>query len=107
MFPDLTLLVLLAVFVLIAARKLGRFPVAIWQAMLGGALAVLLSGDIAPRAALRAIDWDVMLFLLGMFVVGQALVQSGYLYQLAYGLFSRARPSTSATPWPSCWYRWD
>ncbi|MCA1805596.1 MAG: hypothetical protein LC646_09745, partial [Xanthomonadaceae bacterium] len=65
------------------------------------------SGDIAPRAALRAIDWDVMLFLFGMFVVGQALVQSGYLYQLAYGLFSRARPSTSATPWPSCWYRWD
>lgn len=88
---NLPLLVLLVVFVLIAARKLGRFQVAIWQAMLGGALVVLLSRDITPQAALRAIDWDVMLFLFGMFVVGQALVQSGYLYQLAYGLFSRAR----------------
>jgi Na+/H+ antiporter NhaD/arsenite permease-like protein len=87
--------VLLVVFVLIALRGIGRFRVAIWQAMVGGALVVLASGDIAPRAALAAVDWDVMLFLFGMFVVGQAAVVSGYLYRLAYGLFSRAR-STDA-----------
>lgn len=95
MYPDLTLLVLLAVFVLIAARKLGRLRVAIWQAMAGGALVVLVTGRIGPGAALAAIDWDVMLFLSGMFVLGQALVQSGYLYRVAYRLF-RLAPSTDA-----------
>lgn len=32
-----------------------------------------------------------MLFLLGMFIVGQALVASGYLYYLAYRLFNRLK----------------
>ncbi|MFN2309192.1 MAG: SLC13 family permease [Gammaproteobacteria bacterium] len=90
-----SVVVLLLVFALIALRGIGRFRIAIWQAMVGGALLVLVSGDIGPRAALAAIDWDVMLFLFGMFVVGQAAVASGYLYQLAYGLFSRVR-STDA-----------
>lgn len=87
----LPIVVLLIVFALIALRGVGRFRIAIWQAMVGGALVVLVSGDIAPRAALAAIDWDVMLFLFGMFVVGQALVASGELYRLAYELFSRVR----------------
>ncbi len=90
---NLSLAILLIVFVLIAARRIGRFRIAIWQAMLGGAVAVLISGQITPAAALHAIDWDVMLFLFGVFVIGQALVQSGYLYALAYGLFSHARSS--------------
>lgn len=92
---SLPVVVLFVVFVLIALRGVGRFRIAIWQAMVGGAVIVLLGGDIAPAAALAAIDWDVMLFLFGMFVVGQALVQSGELYRAAYGLFSRAR-STDA-----------
>ncbi len=40
---------------------------------------------------MRAIDLDVMIFLFGMFVVGEALVQSGYLYALAYRFLSHAR----------------
>lgn len=87
----LPIVVLLSVFALIALRGVGRFRIAIWQAMVGGAAVVLLSGDIAPRDALAAIDWDVMLFLFGMFVVGQALVASGELYRWAYELFSRVR----------------
>jgi len=90
---NLSLLVLACVFVLIAARRLGRFKVGIWQAMAGGALAVLLTGQISPQAALEAIDLDVMGFLFGMFVVGQALVASGYLYALAYRVFSPIRSS--------------
>lgn len=91
----LPVVVLAVVFALIALRGVGRFRIAIWQAMVGGALAVLASGDIGPAAALKAIDWDVMLFLFGMFVVGQAAVASGELYRAAYELFSRAR-STDA-----------
>ena len=70
---------LIAVFLLIAVRQVGRFNLKIWQIMLGGALAVLITGQIAPLDALHAINPDVMLFLFGMFVVGEALVESGYL----------------------------
>lgn len=86
---NISLAVLIAVFVLIAVRKIGRFTIKIWQSMAAGALIVLATGEISWRDALAAIDFDVMLFLLGMFIVGQTLVASGYLYYLAYRLFNR------------------
>lgn len=84
------LIVLVVVFLLITVRQVGRFNIRIWQIMLGGALAVLVSGQIAPEQALRAINPDVMLFLFGMFVIGEGLVQSGDLETIANRLFSRA-----------------
>jgi Na+/H+ antiporter NhaD/arsenite permease-like protein len=69
----------------------GRFTIRIWQVMLGGALAVLLTGQIALPDVLRAINIDVMIFLFGMFVVGTAMVDSGYLSCMANRLFSRAK----------------
>lgn len=72
-------------------RQVGRFTLRIWQIMLGGALAVLLLGQIAPVDALSAINVDVMVFLFGMFVVGEALSRSGYLDTLAHRLFRHAR----------------
>jgi Na+/H+ antiporter NhaD/arsenite permease-like protein len=88
---NLPVSILAVVFVLIATRGIGGLPVKIWQAMLGGAAAVLLSGQIAPRQALAVVDPDVMVFLFGMFVVGQALVASGYLNCLADRCFSHIR----------------
>ena len=88
---SLPVLVLLAVFAAIAFRRVGRLRIRIWQAMGAGALAVLLSGHISPAQALRSIDPDVMLFLFGMFVVGEALVASGYLYTLACHTLGRTR----------------
>ncbi len=85
------LLVLVIVFGLIAVRRVGGLRLPIWLAMVAGALAVLLSGDIAPGEALRAIDPDVMLFLFGAFVVGRALELSGYLYHLSYRLLGDIR----------------
>jgi Na+/H+ antiporter NhaD/arsenite permease-like protein len=58
--------------------------------MLGGALAVLLTGQITLQDAFRAINPDVMVFLFGMFVVGEAMVDSGYLACIATRFFSRA-----------------
>ena len=92
---NVSFLVLCAVFVLIAVRRIGNFRLALWQIMVLGAFAVLASGQIDPRTALRAIDADVMLFLFGVFVVGQALEESGYLFQLSYKLFRRAKTATS------------
>jgi Na+/H+ antiporter NhaD/arsenite permease-like protein len=88
---SISLVVLFAVFVLIAVRQVGNVRLQIWQVMGVGALIVLLTGEIAPVAAFRAINMDVLLFLFGMFVVGQALEESGYLAHLSYKYFKRAR----------------
>ncbi|NYT07838.1 MAG: anion transporter [Methanomicrobiales archaeon] len=58
--------------------------------MLGGATAVLLLGQISFADALGSINPDVMLFLFGMFVVGAAVTESGYLQAVSFRLFSRA-----------------
>ncbi len=85
----ISLVVLGAVFVLIAIRRIGQLQIQIWQSMFAGALVLLLSGEIGWIDALEAIDLNVMIFLFAMFIVGQALVDSGYLYYLAYKLFGR------------------
>lgn len=62
----------------------------IWQVMLGGACAVLVLGQITPLDAYRSVNPDVMLFLFGMFVVGEAMDRSGFLPTLADRLFRLA-----------------
>jgi Na+/H+ antiporter NhaD/arsenite permease-like protein len=84
------IIVLALVFLLIAFRKLGPLRFEIWQVMLLGALAVLLTVQITPLEALRSINLDVMLFLFGMFVIGRALEDSGYLSHISYRFFKRA-----------------
>lgn len=86
---NLPLWTLLAVFLAIAFRHLAGGRLAIWQIVLGGALFVLLTGAISPSAAWRAIDWEVIGFLAGVFVLGQALVASGLLYRASSRLLGR------------------
>lgn len=81
--------ILALVLVLIALRNIGGIRLAIWQIMLGGALAVLLLGQISPVDALYAINADVMIFLFGMFVIGEAIQESGLLITLSNRLFRR------------------
>lgn len=87
------LMVLLAVFVLIAVRKIGDRRFQIWQIMLGGAACVLVTRQIGWQDALKAIDVDVMIFLFSMLVIGVALEESGYLGVISYRIFRRARNS--------------
>ncbi|OGR62828.1 MAG: anion transporter [Elusimicrobia bacterium GWB2_63_22] len=88
MFP---IIILALVFLLIAVRQVGRVRLEIWQVMCAGAAAMLLSGDIKPLPALEAIDWDVMIFLFGMFAAGQTLELSGWLAHAKFEIFKRAR----------------
>lgn len=88
---NIPIVVLAAVLILIAVRQVGRIKLQIWQIMLGGAVAVLVAGSIKPVKALEAVNLDVMLFLLGMFIVGEALRRSGYLYHLSHKIFRRAK----------------
>lgn len=76
--------------VLIAFRQVGGLRLKIWQIMAGGAIAVVALGEISPVDALRSINVDVMIFLAGMFIVGEAMRQSGYLFNLTHRLFGRA-----------------
>jgi Na+/H+ antiporter NhaD/arsenite permease-like protein len=86
-----SIVVLSIVFLLIAVRRVGNLKFQIWQIMSLGAIAVLVTGQISPLEALKAINPDVMLFLFGMFVVGEALESSGYLSYLSYRIFRKAR----------------
>src|SRR3989344_7868977 len=85
------LLVLVIIFVLIAIRRIGKFRLEIWQIMLFGAIVVLITRQISLLDAVRSINLEVMLFLFGMFVIGQALEASGYLSHLSYKLFKNAK----------------
>ncbi|MDD2889294.1 MAG: anion transporter [bacterium] len=85
------IIVLVVVFLSIAIRQVGNIRLPIWLVMLSGAVIVLLTGQISPANALKSINIDVILFLFGMFVVGQALEESGYLAHLSYKLFSKTK----------------
>ena len=85
------LIVLALVFGLIIVRRIGKFRLQIWQIMAVGAIAVLATLQITPLNALKSINLDVIFFLFGMFIVGEALVDSGYLSYLSYQLFRRAK----------------
>jgi Na+/H+ antiporter NhaD/arsenite permease-like protein len=86
-----SVIILLVVFVLIAVRHIGKVRLQIWQVMLLGALGVLVTGQISPPDALKAINFDVILFLFGMFIVGRALEESGYLSHLSNKFFGKAK----------------
>lgn len=87
----IALIILLIVFILIAVRQVGSIKLQIWQIMLFGAIAVLVTGQISPINALKSINIEIMLFLFSMFVIGTALEESGYLSHLTYKIFKRAK----------------
>jgi Na+/H+ antiporter NhaD/arsenite permease-like protein len=85
------IIILLAVLVAIAIRQIGKFRFQIWQIMLAGAAAVLITRQISIKDALNAINYDVMIFLFGMFVLGLALEKSGLLTNLSNRLFGKTK----------------
>lgn len=80
---DLIPVIVLAAVTLIITVKDKIRIMAPWQAMLGGAATVLLFG-FPFSSAIDSINWGVMLFLFGMFVLASLLVESGYLQHLGY-----------------------
>jgi Na+/H+ antiporter NhaD/arsenite permease-like protein len=88
---DISVLTLSAVFILIAVRQIAGLRLQIWQIMLLGALTVLFAGQISPYDSLTSINLDVMFFLSGMFIIGEAMHRSGSLLHLSYWVFGKAR----------------
>src|SRR3989344_5121549 len=81
------IIVLSLVFLLTALRQVFFRKLRIWQIMAMGASTVLIAGQIGVVDAAKAVNMDVMLFLFGMFVIGSALEESGYLYFISYKMF--------------------
>ncbi|MBP5288027.1 MAG: hypothetical protein J6Z08_09035 [Elusimicrobiales bacterium] len=87
----LVLVILGIVFLLTAVRRIGRVSMPVWAVMTGGAAASILCGGISLPAAFRAVDFEVIIFLFGMFCAGQVLELSGWLARAQYRIFRRAR----------------
>ena len=77
---------LLLVFFAIALRKICRIPLAIWQIVGLGALVVLCTHQLTFKQTIHAIDFEVLLYLLGMFIIARTLEISGYLESLSLKL---------------------
>jgi len=88
------LAVFLMVYALIVVRRVGRFKVEVWMAMLLGAIALLSIGAVGLKEAFSAINMDVLLFLFGMFVVVEVMTQTGLLQFLAITFIRMARTSS-------------
>jgi Na+/H+ antiporter NhaD/arsenite permease-like protein len=67
------LCVLLAVLILIVLQPYLPWGMPVWLSMTLGAVLVLLGGSISGSQAWHAIDWNVIAYLFGTFIVGRAL----------------------------------
>ncbi len=69
--------VAIAIFLAISVRQWLPHWIRIWQIMLAGAIVLLVLGEISPQGAFRAIDWNVIVYLFGVFSIASALYDSG------------------------------
>ena len=74
-----SLVVCILVFCAIAIRQIGPWHVPMWLSMSLGAVVVLLFGKISLAAAWIAIDWQVIFYLGGAFVIADSLAHSQIL----------------------------
>lgn len=88
--PDWTLF---CVLFLIAFRLVLGLRIAIWQIMSCGALVVIIGNSLTLTQAWLAIDWNVIGFLFGVFVLGHALVVCGLLHRVSASILGRIRSS--------------
>jgi len=89
------LFVFLVVFSLIVVRRVGRFKVELWMAMLLGAVLLMALGVVSLGQALSAINLDLLVFLFGAFLMVQVMVQTGLLQYMAVSLIRASRSPSS------------
>ncbi|GIX41731.1 MAG: arsenite permease [Leptospiraceae bacterium] len=85
-----SIIILLVVFFFITFRRWGRIQFKIYQIMTLGALLSIATFQISVKEAIQSINYEIILFLIGMFIVGEALYKSGYLAKIAYHFFNKA-----------------
>lgn len=85
------ILVFVIVYGLIAVRNIRGIRLPMWSIMLAGALAVLLLQIIPPNEAYLSINFDVIFFLIGMFILVSGLEASGLLRYITIKILERAK----------------
>ena len=90
-----SLVVSIAVFALIAIREWLPSAVKIWHVMTAGAVVLLVTGTITSQSALKAIDWNVMLYLFSVFSIGRALYENGISHRIAGWMVGWKTPGIS------------
>ena len=84
----LALIIFALVLALIIIRRVRNLEFPIWSAMMIGAALMILLGVIDVSDAYKAIDFDVIFFLLGMFSIVAGVEKSGLLGYLMYRILS-------------------
>lgn len=86
-----SLIVFMIVYGLIIFRNVGGVKIPIWASMTFGAIAVLVLQIITVDDAVSAINFDVIFFLLGMFILVSGLEHSGMLDYIVNRILSFAK----------------
>lgn len=79
------------VFLIIFLREFFGDKIKIYFVMLLGALFVIITKSISLYESFKSIDFEVITFLASIFIVGESLFESGFLYSLSYRIFSKAK----------------
>lgn len=87
---SLSLAVTIAIFVGIAIRQWLPAWLRIWHIMTAGALVLLATGEIGPLEGVKAVDWNVIAYLFGVFSIAEALYRSGIPHRLGDWLTARS-----------------
>lgn len=77
-----SLIIFAAVYGLIIFRNIRGVNIPIWTSMSGGAILVVMLGIVSIDDAVSSINFDVIFFLLGMFVLVSGLESSGMLHRI-------------------------
>ncbi len=94
-----SLVIFVIVYGLIAVRNIRGIRLPMWSIMLVGALAVLLLQIITLDEAYQSINFDVIFFLIGMFVLVSGLEASGLLRYVTIKILEHAK-----TPNRALWF---
>ncbi len=68
---------IIGIFALSLVRNIGKFQIRIWQLTVISAFICILANQISIKAAFYSINFNVLLFLFGMFCIGSAIEKSG------------------------------
>jgi len=88
------LIILLLTYLIIGVQKLPRVHISRAAGALLGAVAMPLLGVLTPQEAYAAIDFDTIVFLLGMMIIVAYLEISGFFEVLELFILKRARSRT-------------
>ncbi len=88
-----SLVVSCLIFFLIAIRQWLPSAIRIWHIMVAGAVALLLLGGIAPLSAFKAVDWNVIAYLFGVFAIASALYDTGISHAIGDRIAAFEHPS--------------